>query len=90
MNNFLALCTGELDRKNLFFGAGSHLHKVIADRWIMGGDLVNRDGTGNITVYGKDTIESEQNNLRFSEPYLLAASANDEGQIGSQFFITLD
>jgi cyclophilin family peptidyl-prolyl cis-trans isomerase len=28
--------------------------------------------------------------LKFCEPYLLVASANDEGQVGSQFFITLD
>jgi hypothetical protein len=44
------------------------------------------DGTGNQTVYEEGalkTIESEKNNLKFTEPYLLAASANEEGQIGS-------
>ena len=44
------------------------------------------DGTGNQTVYEDGllkTIDYEQNKLKFTEPYLLAASANDEGQIGS-------
>ena len=27
--------------------------------------------------------------MKFKEPYLLAASANDDGMVGSQFFITL-
>jgi len=48
------------------------------------------DGTGSTTVYDKDTIPSEKNNLKFKEPYLLAASANEEGEIGCQFMITLD
>jgi len=58
----------------------------------MGGDLLKQDGTGNQTIYddGKlSTIDAEKNDLKFSEPYLLAASANDDGQTGSQFFITL-
>tara|TARA_B110000285_G_C14850173_1_gene479561 strand:- start:376 stop:501 length:126 start_codon:yes stop_codon:yes gene_type:complete len=40
------------------------------------------DGTGNQTVYENGAIKSidyEQNNLKFTEPYLLAASANEEG-----------
>jgi len=35
-------------------------------------------------------MDAEANDLSFSEPYLLAASANDKGQVGSQFLITLD
>ena len=56
----------------------------------MGGDIVNQNGTGSITVYNeKKTIAAEENDLKFSEPYILAASANEEGQTGCQFFITL-
>ena len=50
------------------------------------------DGTGSQTVYEEgrlNTIPNEENNLRFTEPYLLAASANEDGQVGSQFFITM-
>ena len=59
----------------------------------MGGDLINSDGTGSSTIYSngtQKTIEAESNNLVFSEPYLLVASANENGETGSQFFISLD
>ena len=56
----------------------------------MGGDIVTADGFGSQSVYDGDTFPAESNDLKFSEPYLLAASANDKGEIGSQFFITLD
>lgn len=51
---------------------------------------MNGDGTGAATVYESSTMESEKNNLKFVEPYLLAAAANDEGRVGSQFIVTLD
>ena len=36
-------------------------------------------------------MEAEGNKtLKFSEPYLLAMAANEEGRTGSQFFITFD
>ena len=92
VNNFLALCSGEMNRNFLWY-KGSLIHKVHSGRWIMGGDIVNGDGTGSTTVYGngqQKTIEAEVNDLKFSEPYLLVASANDKGHTGSQFIITLD
>lgn len=56
----------------------------------MGGDIVNGDGTGSQTVYdGQKTMKAEANNLKFSEPYLLVAPANDAGETGSQFMVTL-
>lgn len=48
-----------------------------------GGDFISNDGTGSITVYDKRTIPAEKNKLTFKEPYVLAASANAEGEIGS-------
>jgi hypothetical protein len=55
------------------------------------GDFVNMDGTGSATVYPtkenpnvfETTIQAEENNLGFIEPYLLAMAANEEGQTGS-------
>lgn len=41
------------------------------------------DGTGAGCVYESETFEHETNRLKFKEPYLLAASANKEGQVGS-------
>ena len=90
VNNFLALCSGEFNR-NLWY-KGSRFHRIHSNKWICGGDLINKDGTGSQTIYEDGTLEtfdSESNKLKFTEPYLLAASSNDDGQIGSQFFITL-
>jgi hypothetical protein len=50
----------------------------------MGGDLINRNGQGNQCVYEKQIdFAAEKNNMKFTEPYLLVASANDEGRVGS-------
>lgn len=57
----------------------------------MGGDVMNNDGSGTCTVYAqKDTMPAEQNNLKFTEPFLLAMASNNRGYTGSQFFITLE
>ena len=87
VNNFLAMSSGEYNRYMCF--KGSTFHEVRSERWIKGGDITKRDGTGSQSVYKKPRFEAESNNLKFSEPYLLVASADDEGQVGSQFFITL-
>jgi cyclophilin family peptidyl-prolyl cis-trans isomerase len=67
----------------------SLFHRVQPGRWIMGGDIATNDGLGSVTVYGSSSMPAETNDLKFSEPYLLAASANDKGETGSQFFVTL-
>ncbi len=51
---------------------------------------MNGDGTGTATVYDSTTMPAEKNSLKFVEPYLLAAAANSEGKVGSQFIVTLD
>jgi peptidylprolyl isomerase len=79
VNNFLALCSGEMNRSFMWY-KGTPIHKVHSGRWIMGGDIVNGNGTGSMTVYneGKQkTFEAESNDLTFCEPYLLVASADD-------------
>mmetsp|Transcript_12925 Transcript_12925/g.21875 ORF Transcript_12925/g.21875 Transcript_12925/m.21875 type:complete len:122 (-) Transcript_12925:410-775(-) len=79
VNNFLGLCSGEIDRRRLWY-KDSSFHQIHLSRWIMGGDIVNRDGSGSISVYdGKATFKAETNELKFSEPYLLAAAADDQG-----------
>ena len=51
---------------------------------------MNSDGTGAASVYDSSTFDAEKNKLKFKEPYLLAAAANEDGRVGSQFIITLD
>ena len=92
VNNFLAFCTGDFNPYLRY--KGSHFMNVHEQRFITGGDFIRGDGTGAATVYedenGGKTMEAESGTLHFDEPYLLAMSANKEGQTGCQFFITLD
>lgn len=88
VNNFLAFCSGDYSSYARF--RDSKIHEVIPGRFIRGGDIMSGDGTGSATVYDSSSMEAEQNKLKFKEPYLLAAAANDEGRVGSQFIITLD
>lgn len=88
VNNFLAFCSGDYNRYWKY--RDSFFHQIVPGRFLKGGDFISRDGTGSRTVYDKFTFPSEKNNLKFKEPFLLAASANDEGEVGSQFLITLD
>ena len=83
VNNFLALCSGEMNPALWY--KNSKIHSVFSQRWILGGDIVNYDGTGSVTVYkngAQKTMKAEENNLKFTEPYLLMALANDEGETG--------
>ena len=93
VNNFLAFCTGDFDPYLRY--KNSSLHAIHEQRFILGGDFVSGDGTGSATVYRNEhdgkTMQAEKNTIvKFDEPYLLAMSANKEGQTGCQFFITLD
>ena len=88
VNNFLAFCSGEYSPYTKY--RDSYIHKLVHGKFMVGGDFMNGDGTGSATVYDSSTITSEKNELKFKEPYLLAAAANSEGRIGSQFVLTLD
>ena len=88
VNNFLAFCSGEYSTYTKY--RNSYIHKVVHGKFMVGGDFMNGDGTGAATVYDSSTIQAEKNNLQFKEPYLLAAAANSEGRVGSQFLLTLD
>ena len=60
--------------------------KTYEKRWITGGDFIKHDGTGSATVYDDEdaiSMPAEKNKrLKFSEPFLLAMSANEEGRTG--------
>lgn len=88
VNNFIAFCTGDYSSYTKY--ADSVMHQVVPGRFIRGGDFMNGDGTGSASVYDASSFDAEKNTLKFKEPYLLAAAANSEGKVGSQFIITLD
>jgi len=88
VNNFLAFCSGDFSRYMKF--RDSKLHQTVPGKFVRGGDFERGDGTGAGSVYDARTFAHEKNQLRFKEPYLLAAAANHKGEVGSQFIITLD
>mmetsp|Transcript_30940 Transcript_30940/g.35347 ORF Transcript_30940/g.35347 Transcript_30940/m.35347 type:complete len:175 (-) Transcript_30940:119-643(-) len=88
VNNFLGLCIAGQDKSLSYWD--HKFHKIAQDYIAQAGDIINQDGTGSASVYDADTFEMETNNLKFKEPYLLAAAKRADGKVGSQFFITFD
>ena len=67
---------------------GTMLHRVIPDFLIQGGDVVNRDGTGNISVFGPSfDAPAELGVVPFDRVGLLGTATSTPHTNGSQFFI---
>ena len=66
----------------------SLFYKVVKDKYIIGGDILNNDGTGKISLYGKDFID-EAFKYSHKTPGLLTMENSGEDTNNSQFIITL-
>ena len=86
--NFYHLCKGDktVDGKILHY-KNTPFHRIIPGFMCQSGDIINGDGTGSISIYGK-TFGDENFIFSHDRPGLLSMANRGSNTNGSQFFIT--
>lgn len=90
--NFRALCTGEKGMAptgHPLYYKGTHVHRVIKDFMIQGGDIVKGNGAGSPESIYSGPFEDEDLERPVDEEGLLCMANKGPNTNGSQYFITL-
>ena len=86
--NFLEFCKGykSNDKVTLSY-KNSIFHRIIPSFMCQGGDIINGNGTGSVSIYGQKFAD-ENFKHKHDKPGLLSMANSGPNTNGSQFFIT--
>ncbi|VVC45223.1 Cyclophilin-like domain,Cyclophilin-type peptidyl-prolyl cis-trans isomerase domain,Cyclophilin- [Cinara cedri] len=82
--NFVTILTQGIGGRTY---AGTKFHRVIEKFVIQGGDILNNDGSGSISIYG-DTFPDENLIVNGTKPGFVGMANSGPDSNGCQFFIT--
>ncbi|UTX43473.1 peptidyl-prolyl cis-trans isomerase [Encephalitozoon hellem] len=86
--NFYELVRGTQINGELYKYENSEFHRIIPGFMMQGGDIVNGDGTGSISIYDGKLFEDEEFIRTHSSIGKLSMANRGPNTNGSQFFIT--